>query len=110
LYPVYEVFRLLARHLQSSLVHLETTDDTSLAVLGLAGDSEVTVLVGNLRPSTTEFKVDGNGLCFAHEPFDVAAPERGLAGHTGAPERVGPVAGTVQLQPYEIAVITARRG
>ena len=110
LYPVYEVFRHLAHHRRSRLVHLETTDDNALTVLGLADEGDVTVFVGNLRPSATEFKIEGNSLSFRYELLDVAAAERMLGDHAGVPEQGRPLTGTVQLQPHEIAVITARRG
>jgi hypothetical protein len=110
LYPMYEVFRHLGRHRRSRLVDLGTAEDNPLAVFGFAGEGEVTILVGNLRPGATEFKIDGQGLSFHHEVLDVAAAEQMLGGHATAPAPGRPLTGTVQLQPHEIAVITAPWG
>ena len=104
LYPVYEVFRHLAHHRRSRLVDLETTDDNALVVLGLADEGDVTVFVGNLRPSATEFKIEGNSLSFRYELLDVAAAQTLDAGgpRRGSRARAA-LDGTVQLQPHEIA-------
>lgn len=110
LYPVYEVFRRLGHHRQSRLVALETTDDNALAVLGLVGEGKVTILVGNLRPSATEFKIDGHNLSFRHEVLDAGVAEQMLGGYAWAPEHGRPLVGTVQLQAHEIAVVTAPWG
>jgi hypothetical protein len=109
-YPVYEVLRHLGRHRGSRLVDVGTTDDGALAVLGLAGEGEVTILVGNLRPGVTEFKIEGHNLSFRHQLLDVAVAELMLGDHAPAPEQGRPVTGTVRLQPHEIAVITAPWG
>ncbi len=91
------------------MLDLETTDDDALAVVGLAGEGEgeVTILVGNLRPRATEFKLEGHNLPFRYAVLDVAATERTLGGDTSVPDQGRPLSGSVQLQPHEIAVVTA---
>jgi hypothetical protein len=106
-YPVYEILRRLTRHVGASVVNAESSDDKSLAILALAGDGHLTVLVGNLCAKTTVLRIEEPHLSFRYELLDVVAAERMLQGEAVLLAQDDPCTGLVQLGPHEIAVLTA---
>jgi hypothetical protein len=106
-YPVYEILRRLTRHLGASVVTAESSDDKSLAILALAGDGHLTVLVGNLRPKTIVVRIEEPHLSFRQELLDVVAAERMLRGEAVVFAQDDPCTELVQLGPHEIVVLTA---
>ena len=111
LYPVYEVFQSPGPSSSVQLGAPETTDDTlwpSLALLATARSP--TVLVRQPPPQHDRVQVDGTASASPTNRSTSPRPER-VGARTGAfAQRGRPVAGTVQLQPHEIAVITGPPG
>jgi hypothetical protein len=107
IYPVYEVLRRLTRHVGASVVKIESGDDQSLAILALAGEGHLTVLVGNLCAKATVFRIEEPYLSFRHELLDVVAAERMLQGEAVVLGQDDLHKGLVQLGPHEVVVLTA---
>ena len=89
------------------MVNVESSDDKSLAILALAGDGHLTVLVGNLCAKTTVLRIEEPHISFRHELLDVVAAERMLQGEAVLLAQDDPCNGLVQLGPHEVAVLTA---